>query len=89
MVADRQTQTLPELEPDFRKFAAFAGFDDPGQLEQLVHRTLLTVERHYAALFELEPDLGAGGSLVFTGTADHSALAPTLAAYGLTRIESL
>ncbi|MFZ1427051.1 MAG: bifunctional [glutamine synthetase] adenylyltransferase/[glutamine synthetase]-adenylyl-L-tyrosine phosphorylase [Geminicoccaceae bacterium] len=82
MVADRQTQTLPELEPDFRKFAAFAGFDDPGQLEQLVHRTLLTVERHYAALFELEPDLGAGGSLVFTGTADDSETLKTLTAMG-------
>lgn len=35
------------------------------------------------------PDTPGEGIAVFTGTADHSALAPTLAAYGLTRIESL
>ena len=60
MVADRQTQALPDREADFEKFAAFAGFADPAELEQLVLSTLLTVERHYAALFEREPDLGAG-----------------------------
>ena len=45
--------------------------------------TLVTVERHYAALFESEPDLGAGGSLVFTGTADDPETLQTLAGDGL------
>ena len=31
MVADRQTQALPEREPDFERFAAFAGFADAGR----------------------------------------------------------
>ncbi len=82
MVADRQTQALPEREPDFEKFAAFAGFAEPAALEQLVLTTLLTVERHYAALFEREPDLGAGSSLVFTGTGDDPETLKTLAGMG-------
>ena len=44
--------------------------------------TLLTVERHYAALFEREPDLGAGASLVFTGTDDDPETLKTLAGMG-------
>ena len=83
MVADRQTQTLPEHEPDFERFAAFAGFADEARLEAAVLATLLTVERHYAALFEREPDLGAGGSLVFTGIADDPATLQTLTGDGL------
>jgi glutamate-ammonia-ligase adenylyltransferase len=82
MVADRQTQALPEREPEFEKFAAFAGFADAGELERLVLDTLLTVERHYAALFEREPDLGGGSMLVFTGTGDDPETLKTLAAMG-------
>ncbi|MEK0082767.1 bifunctional [glutamine synthetase] adenylyltransferase/[glutamine synthetase]-adenylyl-L-tyrosine phosphorylase [Benzoatithermus flavus] len=82
MVADKQTQALPEREADFQKLAAFAGFADAGELERLLLDTFLTVERHYAALFESEPDLGAGGSLVFTGTADDPETLKTLAEMG-------
>ena len=82
MVADRQTQALPEREPDFEKFAAFAGFADPGEFEGLVLDTLLTVERHYAALFEREPDLGGGSILVFTGTGDDPETLKTLGGMG-------
>ena len=82
MVADRQTQALPEREPEFEKFAAFAGFAEPSALERLVLDALLTVERHYAALFESEPDLGAGANLVFTGTGDDPETLKTLAAMG-------
>jgi glutamate-ammonia-ligase adenylyltransferase len=82
MVADKQTQTLPERETDFQKLAAFAGFADPAELERLLLDIFLTVERHYAALFESEPDLGAGGSLVFTGTSDDPETLRTLAGMG-------
>jgi glutamate-ammonia-ligase adenylyltransferase len=82
MVADRQTQALPDHEPDFERLAAFAGYADDMRLEQAVLATLLTVERHYAALFEREPDLGAGGSLVFTGIADDAATLQTLKQMG-------
>ncbi len=82
MVADRQTQALPDREPEFDKFAAFAGFADGAGLERLVRDTLLTVERHYAALFEREPDLGGGSNLVFTGTGDDPETLKTLGGMG-------
>lgn len=82
MVADKQTQRLPDQEAEFRKFAAFAGFPDAAELEGHLLRTFVTVERHYAALFESEPDLGAGGSLVFTGTGDDPETLETLRGMG-------
>ncbi|MDX6748443.1 bifunctional [glutamine synthetase] adenylyltransferase/[glutamine synthetase]-adenylyl-L-tyrosine phosphorylase [Geminicoccaceae bacterium 1502E] len=82
MVADQQTQALPAREGEFARFAAFAGFPDGDALAETVLATLRTVERHYAALFEAEPDLGGGGSLVFTGTGDDPATLETLKAMG-------
>ena len=83
MVADRQTQALPERDAELASIAAFAGFASRHDLEAAVLETLRLVERHYAALFEREPDLGGAGSLVFTGTADDPATLATLAGMGL------
>jgi [glutamine synthetase] adenylyltransferase / [glutamine synthetase]-adenylyl-L-tyrosine phosphorylase len=84
MVADKQTQALPAREAEFERFAAFAGFADGAALEAVVLEALTTVERHYAELFEREPDLGAGGggSLVFTGTEDDPGTLATLSGMG-------
>lgn len=82
MVADKQTQALPAREQELARFAAFAGFESAEALGGRVLEALRTVERHYAALFESEPDLGAGGSLVFTGTSDDPATLETLAGMG-------
>ena len=82
MVADRQTQLLPARESEFAKFAAFAGHRDPAALEEAIRELLLTVERHYAALFEKEPDLAAGARLVFTGTEDDPETLETLRGMG-------
>lgn len=82
MVADQQTQALPARESEFARFAAFAGFADAEALAGTVLDTLRTVERHYAALFEAEPDLGGSGSLVFTGTGDDPATLETLREMG-------
>ena len=82
MVADRQTQALPDREADFEKFVGFAGFASAAELEGLVLDTLLTVERHYAALFEREPDLGGGSILVFTGTGEDPETLKTLGGMG-------
>lgn len=82
MVADKQTQALPDREPELEKLAAFAGFENAAALEALVRATLVTVERHYAALFETEPDLGGAGSLVFTGTEDDPDTLETLRRMG-------
>jgi glutamate-ammonia-ligase adenylyltransferase len=82
MVADRQTQLLPDRDVEFARISAFAGWRDPEAFEAAVRARLETVERHYAALFEKEADLGAGGSLVFTGTEDDPATLATLAGLG-------
>ncbi len=82
MVADKQTQTIPAREQEVARFAAFAGFESPAAMIERVHAALQTVERHYAALFEREPDLGAGGALVFTGTEDDPGTLETLKAMG-------
>ena len=73
MVADAQTQRLPERPDRFEAFAAFAGHASAETLIADLEATFRLVERHYAALFETSPDLGAGGSLVFTGTEDDPA----------------
>ena len=82
MVADRQTQSLPSREGELMRFARFAGFADTPALGAALERVLRTVERHYAALFERELDLGAGGHLVFTGTHDDPATLDTLTGLG-------
>jgi glutamate-ammonia-ligase adenylyltransferase len=82
MVHDRQTQQLPARPEEFARFAAFAGYADPARLEADIGEALRTVERHYAALFEHEPDLGAGRRLVFTGTEDDPETLATLREMG-------
>ncbi|WP_279311737.1 bifunctional [glutamine synthetase] adenylyltransferase/[glutamine synthetase]-adenylyl-L-tyrosine phosphorylase [Arboricoccus pini] len=77
MVSDRQTQTLPANEADFKRFSRFAGAA-PETFSNLLRSCLETVERHYAALFEREPDLGAGHALVFTGMDDAADTLATL-----------
>jgi glutamate-ammonia-ligase adenylyltransferase len=82
MIADKQTQILPDRDSEFARIAAFAGFADPAAFEAAVRRRLETVEHHYAALFEKEADLGGGGALVFTGTGDHPETLHTLTGMG-------
>jgi glutamate-ammonia-ligase adenylyltransferase len=82
MVADRQTQALPAREGELERFAAFAGFASTVAMAETLLEILRTVESHYAALFEREPDLGSDGNLVFTGTADDPATLETLARMG-------
>ena len=82
MVADKQTQMLPEREADFARIAAFSGWAEPAAFEAEMRRQLETVERHYAALFEREADLGGGATLVFTGTADDPGTLATLKSMG-------
>ncbi len=78
MVADKQTQQLPTRDQELAQFARFAGFADAEALGQALTLTLQRVERHYAQLFEAEPDLGAGKLLVFTGTEDDPGTLETL-----------
>ncbi|MFX8828936.1 hypothetical protein ABTM52_20480, partial [Acinetobacter baumannii] len=71
MVADEQTQKLPEDDAGLARIAAFMGYPDRAAFDIAVRDTLETLQRHYAVLFEQAPALdGAAGSLVFTGTDD-------------------
>ena len=83
MVADRQTQALPDREPEFEQVRGVRRVRGRRRARAAgAARPCCTVERHYAALFEREPDLGAGGSLVFTGTGDDPETLQTLAGMG-------
>ena len=82
MVADQQTQTLPEAGPEFDAVARFMGFADPDQFRTRLRTVLETVAGHYARLFEEAPDLGGDGSLVFTGADDDPDTLETLTRMG-------
>lgn len=70
MVDDRQTHSVPEDPGELERFAVFAGHASAAEFSAELLRRLQTVERHYAGLFEDQPDLSGPGNLVFTG-ADH------------------
>ena len=82
MVGDKQTQRMPQRDGDFDRFARFSGFADSAELAIEVEGALRRVETHYAALFEHEDDLGAGKTLVFTGTENDPSTISTLAEMG-------
>jgi len=85
MIDDAQTQVLP-AEPDkLAAVATFCGFDTVEAFADHVRETLLTVERHYADLFEDAPSLSEdGGNLVFTGHENDPNTLETLAEIGFT-----
>jgi [glutamine synthetase] adenylyltransferase / [glutamine synthetase]-adenylyl-L-tyrosine phosphorylase len=69
MVADQQTQKMPGAD-GLDAIARFMGEADTETFVAQVRQTLETVESHYAALFEDEPNLAVEGlgNLVFTGS---------------------
>ena len=53
---------------------SFAGYEDGASLSRELRRTLETVERYYAGLFEDAPKLTSSGSnMVFAGATDDPA----------------
>ena len=87
MMGDEQTQRLPAQEGDLDRFAKFCGFTRKG-FEKALTKRLLTVESHYARLFEAMPGLASSaGSLVFTGVDDDAETLRTLRRLGFTRPE--
>ncbi|MCQ4161888.1 bifunctional [glutamine synthetase] adenylyltransferase/[glutamine synthetase]-adenylyl-L-tyrosine phosphorylase [Roseomonas sp. GC11] len=89
MVADRQTQRLPEDAEGLARIASFMGFAGTAAFAATLTGHLNRVEQHYAQMFEREPALslpaaegGDGGSLVFTGTQDDPETLATLARLG-------
>jgi glutamate-ammonia-ligase adenylyltransferase len=92
MIADEQTHSLPSDPGKFEQVAHFAGFPDGGALARAVTERLLTVQRHYAALFEDVPLLSpqsVAGNLVFTGDSDDPSTVETLRQMGFSSPSSV
>ena len=83
MVADEQTQELPEDAGTLTGFARFCGYATTDDLSQALLAVLATVQRHYAALFEDMPELSRGGhNMMFAGEADDPATVEALGKLG-------
>jgi len=83
MIDDEQTQTLPTDKDKLRALAVFMGYDGIKAFALALKTTLMTVQNHYADLFEDAPTLAdAGGNLVFTGGEDDPETLRTLADLG-------
>ena len=90
MVADEQTQTLPEDEAPFESLARFSGFADAASFETKLRGTFELVQGHYAALFKDAENLGTdAGSLVFTGGKDDPETLETLTRMGFKRASEI
>jgi glutamate-ammonia-ligase adenylyltransferase len=83
MVADEQTQEIPDSPERLESFAHFCGYADTQAFSEALVARLETVQRHYAALFEDAPDLTPGGvNMVFAGEQDDPATVEALKAMG-------
>ena len=83
MIADEQTQRLPEDADELRRFSRFCGFAREADFEAFLMHHMGRVSHHYALLFESAPSLDAEfGSLVFTGAGDDPETLETLSRLG-------
>ncbi len=85
MVADEQSHTLPDDKKGLTRIALMMGERDAKRFSDRLTKTLRTVERHYAGLFEKAQELTSGGNLVFTGDDDDPATVETLSTMGFSR----
>ncbi len=71
MIADEQTQTLPNDAHDVRQIALFSGFGTVDAFSKTLVQHMSAVQRHYGALFEADDEAegaaGTGTPLVFSG----------------------
>ncbi|MFM9848772.1 MAG: bifunctional [glutamine synthetase] adenylyltransferase/[glutamine synthetase]-adenylyl-L-tyrosine phosphorylase [Hyphomicrobiaceae bacterium] len=85
MIADEQTQTLPDSAADLERVAYFSGYAGTPDFAAALMAELARVQSHYAALFENTPDLSRdGANMVFAGEADDPATVAALLAMGFT-----
>lgn len=83
MVADEQTHDMPSTQDGLERIARFSGYPDAAALSGDLVRTLETVEKHYAGLFEDAPELTrAGSNMVFAGATDDPRTLEELARLG-------
>lgn len=90
MVNDEQTHSMPMSDEGVAHIAIFMGFSDKTEFEGKLRDHLMTVQKHYIALFESAPPLGEeGGSLVFTGTDDDPETIETLRSLGFEKPDNM
>ncbi|WP_455373190.1 [protein-PII] uridylyltransferase family protein, partial [Limibacillus halophilus] len=82
MIEDQQTHSIPIRPEAVKQLAIFLGFPSADAFREKLLETLGCVERHYARLFEEEPDLAGPGNLVFTGGEPDPDTMKTLAELG-------
>lgn len=83
MVADEQTQLLPDDPDRLESLARFCGYASVADFTEAMTRVLETVQSHYAALFEDMPTLtGRGYNMVFAGGEDDPETVAALAGLG-------
>lgn len=83
MIADEQTQTLPEDPDRIEGLARFLGYADATAFAADLTRRLETVQSHYVRLFEHSPQLTTqGANMVFAGEADDPGTLGALAVMG-------
>jgi glutamate-ammonia-ligase adenylyltransferase len=86
MVADEQTQRLPDDPDRLAGLARFCGFADTAAFAARLTAELERVQAHYAHLFEHSPSLASGGAnMVFAGEEDDPGTVEALAAMGYSR----
>src|SRR5204862_853591 len=86
MIADEQTQTLPDDADKLTALARFCGFADDAAFAARLRSELERVQAHYVRLFEHSPALTHGSAnMVFAGEADDPATVAALAQMGYTR----
>ncbi|GAA5103642.1 bifunctional [glutamine synthetase] adenylyltransferase/[glutamine synthetase]-adenylyl-L-tyrosine phosphorylase [Bartonella jaculi] len=90
MLADEQTHLLPNDVLQFTSVAYLMGYQETSSFIRDLLKTLQVVERHYAALFENEQELGLEiGNLVFTGEKDDPETLITLSRLGFERASDI
>jgi len=83
MIEDQQTHIVPKAPEEIAHVACFMGFADAAQFSAALTGQLMTVQGHYARLFEREKQLSAShGSLVFTGVEEDPETLATLKQMG-------
>ncbi|MCZ2203842.1 bifunctional [glutamine synthetase] adenylyltransferase/[glutamine synthetase]-adenylyl-L-tyrosine phosphorylase [Bartonella sp. A05] len=90
MLADEQTHLLPNDISQFTSVAYLMGYQEVSYFTRDLLETLQVVEKHYAALFEHEQELGLEiGNLVFTGEEDDPETLITLNRLGFERTRDI
>ena len=89
MVDDAQTHALPRDPAGIARIAVFLSYRQRDAFVADLLSHLISVERHYAELFEQAPSLAGPGNLVFTGVDDDQETLRTLSRLGFAKPASV